>query len=117
MGIPYEMVGYEPVYEPWQYLYTFIIGWSAMVALGGLLFDLYGPRRVNVHWTGALVVLAAFFSMHPFGLLTAFWLNVLLFESAPLAAALIAAGFTVFGVWVFIYCWFGDRFWKQLHEK
>jgi hypothetical protein len=110
-------LGYEPTYEPWQFLYTFIILWSAMVALGGLIFDLNGHHRVRIHWTGALIGLTAFFSMHPLGMLTAFGLNVLLFETAPIEAALIAAGYTLFGISAFIYCWFGERFWKRLHEK
>ncbi|HCC05544.1 TPA: hypothetical protein DEP58_04590 [Patescibacteria group bacterium] len=121
MNVAYTL-GYVPQFEGWQYLYVFIIGWSALIMIAGLLFDMIrqdavSHQRVQYHWLAYFTVGLGLFSIHPAGLIVLFSLNVLLQDFAPGGACVIATMLTVFGIWSFIYNMFGEEFWKTVRQK
>lgn len=120
MNVAYAL-GYAPRYEGWEFLYMFIVGWSALMIFAGLLFDtmrydLASCQYHRFHWSVYCIIGLGFLSIHPFGLVSLLSLNMAFQSFAPAGACFIAATFTIYGVASFIYNMFGEEFWKTVKQ-
>jgi len=120
MNVAYAF-GYVPRFEGWEYLYAFIVGWSALIIFAGLLFDMMRYERVlyqhsHFNWSISLTIGIGFLSIQPFGLVSLYSLNMVLQSFAPNGACFIAAVLTVFAICSFIYNMFGSEFWKTVKQ-
>ena len=108
MSIVY-LLGYEQIWEPWTYLYVFIIGYSGLVALGALVIDAY---RYTLPIAGVLPKTIAVFSILScgFGWIPAYTVIAILAAFAPTSATVIATFSILFGYLSFAYCVTPPRF-------